>query len=208
MEENSQENYKNLLLGIVPSYVELIGTAEDTFEEYSKFYESLVKHRDNTSLIILRPVLTALINYLKYSNELSVRLEVGNKFLSLLRTQENAAVFLHKWNEYISTVKLTNSSYIIENRGNIIPKEKPLSEKLENRLKYFLYIHMYQDKFSDPITIFSVRELLIGDYLDFSDHEMCNELEDTYKTLLFKISRRQYSVQQGEMHLQLKPHNL
>lgn len=208
MEENLQENYKDFLVGIIPSYIEIIGTAEDGFEEYSNFCESLKKYRNDTSMIIFRPVLTDLINYLKYRNDINVRLQVGNTFLSLLRTQENAAVFLYKWNEYISTVKLTNSSYTVENKGNKIPKEIPLSEKLENRFKYFLYIHMYQDEFADPIEIFSKRELLVDDYLDFSDHEMCNELEETYKTPMFKITKRQYSVEYGEMHLQIEPYNI
>lgn len=208
MEENLQENYKDFFLRVLPNYVELIGTEEDVFDEYSKLFQSLQKFSKETELIILKPVIINLINYLKLGNDVSMRMEVGNTFLSLLKNEENPVLFLQKWNDYISKVKLKSGSYTVENKGNKIFKETPLSEKFENTFKYFLYIHMYQDEFADPIEIFSERELLVGDHLDFSDHKMCNELEETYKTPMFKITRRQYSVEHRDMHLQIEPYNI
>lgn len=158
---NQEEDYRDLSVGIISNYVGIIGTAEDTFEEYSNFVLSIEKYRSDTNMMILRTVFTDLINYLKYSNELSIRLEAGNTFLSLLRSQENIVIFLRKWNEYISTVKLTNSSFTIENKGGKIPKDK--FEKLEKRLKFFVYIHMYQDQYATTETshIFEVLRMLI-----------------------------------------------
>ncbi|PWN60004.1 hypothetical protein [Chryseobacterium oncorhynchi] len=203
MEENIQENYKDFFLSVLPNYVELIGTEEDVFDEYRKLFQSLQEFSKETELIILKPVIINLINYLKLGNDISMRMEVGNTFLSLLRNEENSVHFLHKWNDYISKVELKSGSYTVENKGNKISKEVPLYEK---GLKYFLYIHMYQDEFADPIEIFSERELLVGDHLDFSDHQMCDELEELFKTPMFKVIKRQYLVQYGEMHLQLEPY--
>lgn len=205
MEENLHENYKDFFLSVLPNYVELIGTEEDVFDEYSKLFQSLQEFSKKTELIILKPVVVNLINYLKLGNDVSMRMEVGNTFLSLLKNEENSVLFLHKWNDYISKVKLKSGSYTVENKGKKNHKETPLFEKGS---KYFLYIHMYQDEFADPIEIFSERELLLGDHLDFSDHKLCYELEETYNTLLFRIIKRQYSVQYGEMYLQLEPYKV
>lgn len=79
------------------------------------------------------------------------------------------------------------------------------SENLERRFKFFLYINMHQDIFADPIEIYSERDLLLGDYLDFSSHEMYDELLEIYNTTMFKIFKRQYSVEYGEMQLQVEP---
>lgn len=201
MKDSFQENYKDFFLSVLPNYVELIGTEEDIFDEYSKLFQALQAYSNKTEIVILKPIIIHLINYLKLGNDVSMRLEVGNTFLSLLKNEENSVLFLHKWNEYISKVELKSGSYTVKNKGNKTFKEVPSYEK---GLKYFLYIHMYQDEYADPIEIFSERELLIGDHLDFTDHKLCNELEETYNTVMFKIIKRQYSVQYDEMHLQLE----
>ena len=83
--------------------------------------------------------------------------------------------------------------------------DKTESEKLESGFKFYLYINMHEDMFADPIEIYSERDLLLDDYLDFSSHKMCDELLDIYNTTMFKIFKRQYSVEYGEMQLQAKP---
>jgi hypothetical protein len=76
--------------------------------------------------------------------------------------------------------------------------DKTESEKLERGFKFYLYINMHEDMFADPIEI-------LDDYLDFSSHKMCDELLDIYNTTMFKIFKRQYSVEYGEMQLQVEP---
>lgn len=50
------------------------------------------------------------------------------------------------------------------------------------------------NEFTDPQQIVSNRELLVGDILNFSDHELLENIEYVYKTPLFRIVKREYSV--------------
>jgi hypothetical protein len=47
------------------------------------------------------------------------------------------------------------------------------------------------------------RDLLVGDILNFSRSKILENLEYIYKTPLFKIIKREYSVKFGEMSLHL-----
>lgn len=62
------------------------------------------------------------------------------------------------------------------------------------------------NEFTDPQQIVSNRELLVGDILNFSDHELLENIEYVYKTPLFRIVKREYSVVYGEMSLHLIPY--
>ena len=69
-----------------------------------------------------------------------------------------------------------------------------------------MYFDNNNDEFADVQKIVSNRELLVGDILNFSDNELLDNLEFIYKTPLFKIVKREYSIEYGEMGLHLIPY--
>lgn len=74
-------------------------------------------------------------------------------------------------------------------------------------MKYTFFIYMIGDNdyFADETKIITNRDLLIGDILDFSDHELSKELIEGYQTTHFSVVKRQFSVEFNEMNLYIEP---
>lgn len=61
------------------------------------------------------------------------------------------------------------------------------------------------DNFADATKIITNRDLLIGDIVDFSDHNLSQELIDVFRTTHFSVVKRQFSVEFNEMNLYIEP---
>lgn len=74
-------------------------------------------------------------------------------------------------------------------------------------MKYTFFIFMIGDNynFAEATEIKSNRDLLIGDILDFSDHDLSKELIEAYQTTHFRVVKRQFSVEFNEMNLYIEP---
>lgn len=68
------------------------------------------------------------------------------------------------------------------------------------------YIFFPSDLFANPAEIKTNFDLHIGDHLDFFDHQLCEELTDLYKTSMFIIKQREFSVEFNEMLLMVEPY--
>lgn len=67
------------------------------------------------------------------------------------------------------------------------------------------YVYFNSDNISDPVDIKSSNDLQVSDLLDFFDHPLSKELAEEYKTTLFIIIQRQFSVEYNEMGLYVAP---
>lgn len=70
------------------------------------------------------------------------------------------------------------------------------------------YVYFSSNNISDPVDIKSSYDLQVGNVLNFSDHKLRSELADEYKTTLFIIIQRQFSVEFDEMGLYVAPYSL
>lgn len=70
---------------------------------------------------------------------------------------------------------------------------------------FFIYMIGDNDNFVDATKIITNRDLLIGDTLDFSDHDLSQELIEVYRTTHFSVVKRQFSVGFNEMNLYIEP---
>ncbi len=71
------------------------------------------------------------------------------------------------------------------------------------RYEYTLFIYMIgdSDNFADATKIITNRDLLIGDIVDFSDHN----LTEVFRTTHFSVVKRQFSLEFNEMNLYIEP---
>jgi len=74
-------------------------------------------------------------------------------------------------------------------------------------MKYTFFIYMLgdSDNFADATKIITNRDLLIGDIVDFSDHNLSQELIEVFRTTHFSVVKRQFSVEFNEMSLYIEP---
>lgn len=74
-------------------------------------------------------------------------------------------------------------------------------------MKYTFFIYMLgdSDNFADATKIIINRDLLIGDIVDFSDHNLSKELIEVFRTTHFSVVKRQFSVEFNEMSLYIEP---
>lgn len=68
---------------------------------------------------------------------------------------------------------------------------------------FFIYLDLGNDDVSDPFEININRDLFIDDFIDLGDHEIMDKIESD--TNIFRVVKRQFSLEYQEMFLHLEP---
>lgn len=197
MKDDQQFDLKDFILSTIRVYVNYIGTEKDTAESYFSIFKSIQDYKVKILKQDLRNFLSEIQNVLQLENDNVYRKNAGEFLLAIIKLRSTTEFIVRRWNDYYLE--------IINNKEN--PFENNETENLKNSFMFYLYFDKSNDEFADVQPLVCGRELLVGDILNFSDSEILENLEFTYKTHLFKIVKREYSVEFREMGLHLVPYS-
>ncbi len=196
MELKQQLEFKDFLISTLTAYINDIGTEKDTVDSYLSLFKSFQDYKLKVTREDLKKLLSDLQNVLLIDNENYYRKSAGELLLVIIKFRSTIEFIIDRWNDYYLSIiyNLKNNPYQID-------------EIKSNKNSFIFYLHFDNDndEFSDAVEIISNRDLFVGDFLDFSDHKIFENLDYVYKTPLFKIIKRQYSVAFGKMNLHLAP---
>lgn len=197
MELDQELNLNDFIISTLTVYVNNIGTEKDTQENYLSIYDSIQDYKYKVPRQDFKKFLTEIQIVLNVQNKNYYRKNSGEFLLDIIKLRSSIEFIIGRWNDYQLDVH-TNL------KENHLQTEE--IENIKNSRFFYLFFENNNDEFTDPQKIVSNRELLVGDILNFSDHELLENLEYVYKTLLFKIVKREYSVVYGEMSIYLIPY--
>lgn len=197
MENDQQLDLKDFILSTLRIYVNDIGTERDTEENYLSIFKTLQDYKCKVTREDLKKFLSEIQNVLLFENENHYRKNAGEFLLDIIKLRSSIEFIIGRWNDYY--LAIINS--VKKN-----PFQNDEIENVKNSRIFYLYFDNNNDGFIDVQKIVCNRELLVGDILNFSDNELLESLDFIYKTPLFKIVKREYSVEYGEMGLHLIPY--
>lgn len=194
MEHDQQLDLKDFILSTLRVYVNDIGTERDTEEDYLSIFNTIQDYKGKVTREDLKKFLSEIQNVLLLENENHYRKNAGEFLLDIIKLRVSIEFIIGRWNDYY--LAIINS---VKNN----PFQNNEIENVKNSRIFYLYFDNNNDEFIDVQKIVCNRELLVGDILNFSDNELVDSLEFIYRTPLFKIVKREYSVEYGEMGLHL-----
>jgi len=197
MEHDQQLDLKDFIFSTLRVYVNDIGTERDTAENYLSIFKSIQDYKTKVTREDFKKFLSEIQNVLLFDNENHYRKNAGEFLLVIIKLRSTIEFIIGRWNDYYLE---------IINNVKKNPFQNDEMENVKNSRLFYLYFDKNNDDFADVQKIVSNRELLVGDILNFSDNELLDNLEFIYKTPLFKIVKREYSVEYGEMGLHLIPY--
>lgn len=197
MEHEQQLDLKDFILCTLRVYVSNIGTEKDTEENYLSIFKAIQDYKGKVTREDLKKFLSEIQNVLLFENENHYRKNAGEFLLDIIKLRSNIEFIIGCWNDYYLT---------IINSVSKNPFQNDKFENVRNSRIFYLYFDTDNDEFIDVQKIVLNRELLVGDILNFSDNELLDSLDFIYKSHLFKIVKREYSVEYGEMGLHLIPY--
>lgn len=198
MEHIQQLDLQDFLTSTLTVYIKDLGTERDTVESYISLFNTIEDYKEKVSRKVFLKLLSDVQNVLLNDNSIKYRKGAGEFLLDIIKLRSTIEFIIGRWNDYYLSIK----DYLEKN-----PYQKVTIEHNENPFIFYLHFDNDNDEFGDCIEILSNRDLLVGDFLDFSDHEILENVEHVYNTPIFKIVKRMYSVEFGEMNLHLVPFN-
>ncbi|MCY0970833.1 hypothetical protein [Chryseobacterium wangxinyae] len=197
MENDQQLDLKDFILSTLRVYVNDIGTERDTEENYLLIFKTIQDYKGKVTREDIKKFLSEIQNILLFENENYYRKNAGEFLLVIIKLRSSIEFIIGRWNDYY--LEIINN---VEKN----PFQNDEIENVKNSGLFYLYFDKNNDDFTDVQKIVSDKELLVGDILNFSDNELLDNLEFIYKTPFFKIVKREYSIEYGEMGLHLIPY--
>jgi hypothetical protein len=198
MEYDQQFDLKDFILSTIRVYVNDIGTEKDTSERYFSIFKSIEDYKVKIIGGDLKNFLSEIQNVLLLEHDNNYRKNAGDFLLAILKFQGTIEFVIGCWNDYYLGIKKNTKKNPFQNDEVVDIKKSSI---------FYLYFDKINDEFADVQPFVCQSELLVGDILNFSDSEMLENLEFIYKTHLFKIVKREYSVEFEEMGLHLVPYS-
>lgn len=197
MEHQEYLELKDFILLTLRLYINDIGTEKDTIENYLLIYNSIQDYKGKVTREDFKKFLSEIQNVLLFENENHYRKNAGEFLLVIIKLKSTIEFIIGRWNDYYKEIM---------NNVKKNPFQNDEIENIKNSRFFYLYFDKNNDEFADVQKIVSNRELLVGDILNFSENKLLENLEFIYKTPLFKIVKREYSVEFGEMGLHVIPY--
>ncbi|MCW3170273.1 hypothetical protein OMO38_17225 [Chryseobacterium sp. 09-1422] len=194
MEDDKQVELRDFIISTLRVYVNEIGTEKDTEESYLSVFKSIQDYKGKVVREDFKSFLSEIQNVLLFENENQYRKKAGEFLLDLVKSKSSIEFIIGRWYDYYSEIIKDVKTNTFQNNE---------MENTKNLYIFYLYFDKNNDECADVQKIVCNRELLVGDILNFSDNEILENLEYIYKTPLFKIVKREYSVEFGEMNLHL-----
>lgn len=195
--DDQQVDLKDFILTTLSVYVFDIGTSKDTTERYYSIFKSIEDYKVKITRVDIKKFLSEIQNVLQFENDNDYRKNAGEFLIAIIKLRGTIEFIIGRWSDYYLEV-------IKNNKKN--PFQNDEVESINDSCTFYLYFEKNNDEFADVQLLEYNKELLVGDILNFSDSEIRENLEFIYKTHLFKIVKRQYSVEFREMGLHLVPH--
>jgi len=193
-----QLTIKDFLLTTVLAYRDIITTDADTIENYISFFNSIQDIKEDLIYSKENIFLTNIQDCLLKGNRPSLRLEAAKNLLTILQQDSNVDLIIKEWNSFYEPISVLFP---------INPYQRKEIRDMKNPFRFFIDIEGEYDVFPTPIQIIVNRDLFVGDQLDLTDHHLATDIENSFDTVLFKITERHFMVMYNEMILEVTPVN-